>query len=289
MYKEIEYSEAQKGNRQGDQAKRTYKDSIFRYLFNDQDKISELYSAISDSEVNSDSIEIVTLENAIFNGIKNDLSFTVDSKLIVMIEHQSTDNPNMPVRMLCYLGEQYRKILSDENWFGNSLIKIPTPELYVFYNGITKCEEEWAQKLSEAFEKQTGAPCVEVIVKIININYTSGLELLNKCKPLEDYSVLIHKIRMYQKDGGNLDHAVKRAIRECIEEGRLVEFLKQNGGEVMDILNFTLTEEQKKKIYKDEGREEARIEDARKFIAKGIPLDIIAKCTGLTMESLEAM
>ena len=222
--------ERERGHNMTKNVKRTYKDSVFRNLFNEETQLSELYSAISGKDVNRESINIVTLENAVFNGLKNDLAFTVDSKLVVMIEHQSTDNPNMPLRMLRYLGEIYERVLDDSDLYGSKRIEIPAPELYVFYNGTTKREEEWMQKLSDSFKEKAATQFVEVMVKVININYVKGADLIRKCRSLEGYSILIHKVQIYYEESQDLDYAMRRAIEECIEEGVLVEFLKKNRG-----------------------------------------------------------
>ena len=273
--------------------KRTYKDSVFRSLFNEEAQLSELYSTISGKAVGRESINIVTLENAVFNGIKNDLAFTVDSKLVVMIEHQSTDNPNMPLRMLRYLGEIYELVLGDSNLYGSKQIKIPVPELYVFYNGSTKREEEWMQKLSDSFKEKAEFQFVEVMVKVININYIKGAELLRKCRPLEGYSILIHKVQTYYQESQDLDYAMRRAIKECIEEGILVEFLRKNRGNIMSILNFTLTTEQMKEISYNEGLEQgmetAQEKIARNMKADGISVETIMKYTSLPRGRIEAV
>lgn len=277
----------QRGSGQENQVKHTYKDSIFRYLFNDKEKISELYGAISGDEIERESVEIVTLKNVIFNGLKNDLAFTVDSKLIVMIEHQSTDNPNMPVRMLCYLGKIYEMILDESNLYGSKQIEIPAPELYVFYNGATRQEEEWMNKLSDSFKVKTETQFIEVMVKTININYVKGNELLRKCKSLEGYSILVHKIKAYYKESQDLNYSTKKAIKECIQEGILVEFLKKNKGEIMSILNFTLTKEQMREIDFNEGMEQGELNLIRKMKGDGIPIEMIMKYTSLSREIVE--
>lgn len=125
---------------------------IFRELFNDENALRELYSALSGQEIDPDeSIEIVTLEDAIFNSLKNDLSFTIGSKIIVLIEQQSTDSPNLALRLFIYLANQYDKMLDKKKIYSTSKVSIPKPELYVFYNGKDDRQEEWEQKLSDLF------------------------------------------------------------------------------------------------------------------------------------------
>ena len=89
------------------QAKKQYKDTVFRMLFRDRRHLLELYNAVSGrSCADPELLEIVTLENAIYMGVKNDLAFLVDFHLY-LYEHQSTVNPNMPFRFLQYVAEEY--------------------------------------------------------------------------------------------------------------------------------------------------------------------------------------
>ena len=294
-----------KKNKKTNKVKRTYKDSIFRSLFNDEKTLRELYSALANSDVDpSAKIEIVTLENAIFDTIKNDLAFTWNNQLIIMIEQQSTDSPNLPVRMFAYLADEYKKLISDENIYGTKLVKLPTPELYVFYNGTKEKEEEWTRKMSEAYKVQREYIAADVEVKYININYEKGAELLEKCKTLQGYSILLHKVQNYMKETGDMQYSMEKAIEECIEEDVIAEFLRKHRGQVMSLLRCTLTEEQKERIRwndaKREALEEARVEvrqelrqevelSAKRFKAKGVPLDVIAECIGLPLATVEAI
>ena len=305
------------------EVKRTYKDSIFRSLFNDEETLRELYGALSDRELDeSESIEIVTLANDIFNELQDDLAFTVGALFIVLVEHQSTDCPNMPVRMLQYIAEQYRQIIDEKALHGTAPVEIPTPELYVFYNGSDDKEEEWIQNLSDLFKTETETPAIEVKVKVININYEKGHELLQKCRTLEGYSILIHKVNMYiveyiAKNGSDLsqdkqnyrealDAAMKRAIDECIREEILVEYLTKNRGSVMRKLRRKLTEKQKREIYERdayykfhdkliaEGRAEERLkaeqEKLEHIIALknvGVEVEQLAEIFGMTNTEIE--
>jgi hypothetical protein len=77
---------------------REYKDSVFTLLFNDKKRLLELYNAVNGTSfTNEDDIEINTLQNALFMGMINDISFTIAGMLVVLVEHQSTINPNMPL------------------------------------------------------------------------------------------------------------------------------------------------------------------------------------------------
>lgn len=279
-----------KGKKKKRQAvKRTYKDSIFRSLFNNENALRELYSALSGQSISTgEAIEIVTLEDAIHNNRKNDLAFTVNSKMVVLIEQQSTDSPNLPIRMFIYLAELYDRML-DERVYRTTRVTIPTPELYVFYNGKAERQEEWEQRLSDLFESVKETMNVEVIVKVININYEKGAELLNKCKTLKGYSFLLHKVQQLLNQGVTLDEALPQAIRECIEEDVIADFLRKNGGKTMSILRQVWTEEQKREMYREEFQAEAHRADALEMKADGMPIEKIMQYTKLPREVIEAL
>ena len=161
--------------------KHNYKDGIFRNLFNDEKSLLSLYNAVAGSSYPPDTkVEIVTLENAIFGDIKNDLSFIIEDRLIVFIEHQSTVNPNMPLRILAYIAKQMEKYITSAV-YSNKLIKVPTPEIYVFYNGMQEQPLEQELKFSDAFITKCDKIFVELKVKVININYEKGAEILKRC------------------------------------------------------------------------------------------------------------
>lgn len=87
-------------------ANRNYKDTVFRKLFSDRRNLLSLYNAINGTAYTDETkLEIVTLENAIYMGMKNDLAFIIDTNLF-LYEHQSTYNPNMPLRDLFYISSE---------------------------------------------------------------------------------------------------------------------------------------------------------------------------------------
>lgn len=275
--------------------KRNYKDGIFRSLFNDENALLELYSALSGKEYPKGTpIEIVTLDNVIFNEIKDDLAFIVDNRFIILTEHQSTLCPNIPVRVFCYLAKEYEKIISKSSIFSTTLKKIPTPELYMFYNGTDEMPQEWEMKLSDAFIEKCDILSVEVIVKVINVNYESGAQLLQKCKTLQGYSLFVHKVRLYHEETGDLEYAVDRAIRECIADNILTDFLSRQKGEIMSVLEVNLTREERDKVREYDGYVRGKLEENRrvtlefavKMKSMQIPVEQISEITGLTIEEI---
>ncbi|MDO4546405.1 MAG: Rpn family recombination-promoting nuclease/putative transposase [Bacillota bacterium] len=184
-------------------AKKTYQDGIFRTLFNDEEKLLELYNALSGSNYpKGTKIEIITLEDSIFGDLKNDLAFIIDGKLIILIEHQSTINPNMPVRMFVYLAKQYEELVFSKGIYSKYRVKLPAPELYVFYNGMEEQPLEQELKLSDSFAQKCGKIAVEVVVRVINVNYEKGAEILKRCQALQQYSRFMYLIRRKRQETG---------------------------------------------------------------------------------------
>ena len=164
-------------------------------------------------------IEVNTLKDVLFMDRINDVSFTVDGKLVVLIEHQSTVNQNMPLRMFLYLGRLYEKILDTSSVYRKGLIPIPTPEFIVFYNGTEKQEAQWVQQLSDAYIDKTVIAGMELKVTTWNINYDENVDILKRSKSLRDYSYFVKKVREFKSSGLTLDQAIKECIDTCVKQG----------------------------------------------------------------------
>ena len=177
-------------------ANRNYKDTVFRMLFSDKKNLLSLYNAVNSRDyTNPDDLEIVTLENAIYMGMKNDLAFIIDTNLY-LYEHQSTYNPNMPLRDLFYISSEYQKMLDQKSLYSSSLQKIPTPNFIEFYNGTDTLSDYSEHKLSSAFENLSGEPKLELIVTVLNINEGHNALLMEHCRTLKEYSQYVTKVRI---------------------------------------------------------------------------------------------
>ena len=231
---------------------RNYKDTVFRMLFSDRKNLLSLYNAISGSDYdNSEMLEIVTLENAIYMGMKNDLAFIIDTDLF-LYEHQSTYNPNMPLRDLFYISSEYQKLVDHKSLYSSALQKIPAPQFVVFYNGTVKTKDYWVNHLSEAFENLSGEPKLELEVLTLNINEGYNKELMEQCQSLKEYARYVHCVRKYAKEL-ELSEAVRLAVDECIQKGILSEFLRANKAEVISMSIFEYDkEEEERKLRKAE-------------------------------------
>ena len=235
-------------------AKRNYRDSIFRKLFNNKAAIIDLYNALSGSDYPPDTyVKIVTLDNVIFGDRKNDLAFMIENKFIILIEMQSTVNPNMPLRFLVYIAKEFEKLFFSQQIYSSTQVKIPTPEIYVFYDGTKDIPLESELKLSDAFIAKCDKLYLELNVRVINVNYEKGAELLEKCRLLSDYSQLVHIAKMNYQRTHDLDTAVSEAVTECMEKNILRNFLKENGGEIMSFLYDMLTKEEMEEIREHDG------------------------------------
>ena len=292
-------------------ARRNYKDSIFRKLFNNKAAIIDLYNALSGSDYPPDTyVKIVTLDNVIFGDRKNDLAFMIENRFIILIEMQSTVNPNMPLRFLVYIAKEFEKLFFSQQIYSSTLVKIPTPEIYVFYDGAKDIPLESELKLSDAFIAKCDKLYLELNVRVINVNYEKGAELLEKCRLLSDYSQLVHIAKMNYQRTHDLDTAVSEAVTECMEKDILRNFLKENGGEIMSFLYDMLTKEEMEEIREHdgyvrgleeghasgvkeglargttEGAQAKQRDIAANMLAKGMDSTLISELTGLSEQDI---
>ena len=279
-------------------ANQKYKDTVFRMLFSDKKNLLSLYNAINRTEYDDpEKLQTVTLENAIYMGMKNDLAFIIDMNLF-LYEHQSTYNPNIPLRDLFYISAEYQKLVDRKSLYSSSLQKIPAPYFIVFYNGTEKQEEYWENSLSDAYENLNGEPKLELKVITLNINEGHNRELLEQCQTLREYAQYVTKVRKYAKEM-NLDEAVERTVNECIQEGILKDFLRANRNEViaMSIFEYDKEEEEKKlrkaeyeagiQVGRQEGIQETKKEIALQMLKAGVSGEEIVRFTGYTVEQLQ--
>ena len=278
-------------------ANRNYKDTVFRMLFSDRKNLLSLYNAVNQSNYkNPEDLEIVTLENAIYMGIKNDLAFIMDTNLY-LYEHQSPYNPNMPLRDFFYICSEYQKLVDKKSLFSSTLQKIPAPNFIEFYNGSTVISDCTELRLSSAFECLTGEPKLELIVTVLNVNEGHNADLMQHCSMLKEYAQYVARVRHYASDMP-LNQAVKRAVDECIREGILAEFLARNRNEVISMSIFEYDKElEEKKLRKAEyeygfaeGEKHAAIEIAKRMLkTNNFSLEEIAAFSGVSLDDVKIL
>ena len=285
---------------------RQYQDRLFKAIFGREehkDWLLSLYNALNGSFYTDPSaIEINTIEGIIYVTMKNDISFLIVSQLI-LYEQQSSYNPNMPLRGLMYFSQLYQKYISRQmkDIYSCALLKIPTPQFIVIYTGSTELDDVKELKLSDSFEVPDTSGRFEWTATVVNISKGHSRKLLEQCPPLRDYAVYVSRIKGNVAAGMTKEDAVNEAMEYSIEHNLLNGyFLEQK----MEVLNMSLTEfdqeEYDRNRFNDgkeagiaigiaEGKRDAALQNARNFKYKNIPVDIIAECTGLSVEQVNAL
>ena len=258
---------------------RVYKSRIFTMIFQDKEKLLELYNAISGKNyTDPELLEINTLENAIYMNMQNDLSFIIDVRLS-LYEHQSTVNPNLPLRFLWYISKLYMGMTRKSNIYGTEKVKIPEPQFVVFYNGVEEQPERKVLRLSDLYHTRTErieadlGRGLELEAVMYNVNRSHNRTLMEACKTLKDYAEYVYRVRQYAEET-TLEEAVERAITECIREGILKDFLEKNRAEAKSVSIFEYDEEehmrQEREQFWNKGMREGRSQGRQEGIREGI-------------------
>lgn len=234
----------------------TEKDRVFKIIFNNREKLLSLYNALANTSYeDATKLEVNTLEDVVYIGMKNDLSFILDGRMN-LYEQQSSVNPNMPLRGLYYIADLYKQRYSGKQLYSSKLLRIPTPQYVVFYNGLRDMPDRQDLRLSDAFEHATNTPDVEVIAHVININIGHNEELMKKCKVLFEYSVFNQRVRAYMMADIPKETAVEKAVNSCIEDDILGEILRKDKARIMASILSEFDEVGYAQMLREEGIEE---------------------------------
>jgi len=238
---------------------RNYKDTVYRMLFKEPAHALSLYNSLNGTAYTDESLlEFNTLENAIYMGMKNDLSFFIMSEM-PLYEQQSTYTPNMPLRNLFYIADLLQAFVKDRPFYSSRQIRIPAPRFVVFYNGTEDIPDRMELKLSDAFETKNGEPELELKVQVYNINRGKNEDLKERCPILKEYMIYVEKVREYVKLMP-LEEAVERAIEDCIRNDVLKDFLLKQRAEVFKMSIYEYDKERDFKLLREEERKYAREE-----------------------------
>lgn len=243
--------------------RRKYRDLLFMHIFTDKKDLLNLYNALNGTNyTNPDDLEITTLDDVIYLSMKNDLAFIIFSTLN-LYEHQSTYNPNMPLRGLLYFARMYDAYVTMHklNMYGKSMVKIPAPQFVVFYNGQEDAPDEQTLKLSDAFmiPQDEEDVMLECKARMLNINYGHNKEVMGACKRLHDYSYFVYCVNENIAKHMNLKDAINLAIDQCIEEDVLADILIKQRSEVFHMVLTHYDKKLHEKYLKEEGYEEGKI------------------------------
>ena len=278
---------------------REYKDRLFKFIFGNSENKQwtlSLYNAMNGtSYTDPEDIRFNTLSDAVYMRMKNDVSFIVSSDMNLW-EHQSSYNPNMPMRFLIYAGRLYEKYIksSDYHPYSSKLQHVPRPICICFYNGKEDQPDTKVPKLSDAYE---GVGSIEVEVTMVNINYGKNKDLMDACKPLKEYAWLVDTVRTHQDEKMSLENAVDTALNEMPDEFAIKTFLLENRAEVKSMFLTEYDEEKTLRLEREEGRDEGREEGdlmARERVAlnmlresgPAVPVSFIAKMTGFSEDEV---
>ncbi len=245
----------------GENVFRDHKARLFAFIYGREENKKwtlSLYNAVNGTDYDDPSeVEINTLEDTVYMGMKNDLSFIIRSDLS-LYEQQSSYNPNMPVRQLMYLGKIYDKYIktTGQNIYSEKRMTLPLPKLMTFYNGQTDASD-CVLRLSDSFPKECDPEesDVEVQVHMINIRPGHGSCILDKCKTLAEYSWFIEEIRNNRKNM-ELEAAVDRAIHTMPSDYEIKGFLEAHSAEVKNMCITEYNEAETMQMFKEEWKKE---------------------------------
>ena len=274
-------------------AKYTAKDSVFTNLFSDPKYLLQLYKALhpEDLDATEENISNVTIQNILLDQSYNDLGFQVGTRLVVLVEAQSSWTVNIVLRSLMYLTQTWQKYIQNtgQNVYGSKKVELPRPELYVIYTGNRKIRPK-SLRLSEEF--WGGDECaVEVKVKMIYDGEKGDI-----------ISQYVSFTRIYNEQiklHGRTREAVLETIRICRDRNILKDYLESREQEVVNIMMTLFDEEYILKTYieqeKRDAAEEAakqatqkvQRETAKKFYQKGTSVADIADAMSVTEEEIK--
>ena len=270
---------------------RVYKDRVVKFIFGNSENKAwtlSLYNAVNGSKhSNPDDIQFNTIEDAVYVGMKNDVSFIILNEMNLW-EHQSSFNPNMPMRFFIYGCKLYEKYTETSDYFKFStrLQSLPKPKCLCFYNGTAEQPERLEMKLSDAFGSEAD---IEVKVHMLNINYGKNRELMETCQPLREYAWLVDKVRERQRELQNFEAAVDSAISEMPDSFVIKKFLISNQVEVKDMFLTEYDEEKEREKLIKEVKLDVNERVATDMLLDGKPLMEILKYSKLSEDKIRQL
>ena len=254
---------------------RKVKDRLFCYVFeHDRKALLQLYNALNHTDYQDEqALQIVTLDGVVYMAMNNDVAFLLVSTLN-LYEHQSTLCPNLPLRFLLYIAAEYEGLVvkMNANIYGRSLIRLPAPQCVVFYNGDEEVADEQYLCLTDAFTAEDGTKpesCLELTVRMLNINQGRNSDLMAACKRLDEYSRFVGQIKHYRQNGFSTDQSIDTAVLYCIDHGIMDDILLPFRAEVKKMLLTEYNERKYMRMFRKEAREEGLAEGRAEGRAKG--------------------
>ena len=223
--------------------KRTVKASVFEDLFSNKEYLLELYQALhpEDLTTTESDLEYVTLHQVMSNNPYNDLGFKVGSKLMILVEAQTTWTENIIVRCIMYLAQTWKDyfITTNQSVYGSTKLDFPEPELYVLYTGSKKINKTTISLSEEFFNGKDIA--INAKIKIL----TNG-ENNNIINQYVLFTQIIDEQRKLYKN--DTKTAIKETIRICKSNNILKKYLENQEKEVVDIMVTLYSQEE---VFRD--------------------------------------
>jgi len=280
-----------------------YKDSLFRSLFCNEKSALALYNALHGTDYSEQDTEIIinTLGESLITSQKNDLSFILNGKLVIMVEQQSTINENMPFRFLQPIVRIFENGIPDKKTiYRKTLIKLPRPEFIVLYNGTEPFPDRKVLRLSDAFEQVEGFDKIylEVIVTVYNIKEDRNAEIVARCEELKGYSYFVHRVRYHEteerkkgivpeKDITSI--AIRKAIQDCKDKSLLTDFWETLTMEEMNMLVAEWDMVTALEVEREEGYEKGLERAAQNLLKKGFSYEQTAELSMLDIEKVKEL
>ena len=274
-----------------------YRDSVFRDYFNEPVRLLSLCNAILGTQYSDvGALKITTLEGIFFDNQKNDISCTIGNNFLVLIEHQTSVNDNMPFRCLSYVTELLNNLVTNKKkLYHKMLIRFPAPRFVVLYDGDKAEPLKKEMRLSDAFSGDSSS--LELVVTAYNINYGLEQPLLEKCRYLSDYSTLVGKVKEGIRLGLSRRDAISRAVKFCLDNGFMKDYLKHNSQEVFNMLALEWNMDDALQARFEDGYENGRNEGisvgiesvALNLISMGMTAEKVQEATNLPLERIEIL
>lgn len=277
----------------GKDGNKKYRDSVFRDYFNEPVRLLSLCNAILGTKYsNICELNINTLEGIFFDNQKNDISCTIGNNFLVLIEHQTSVNNNMPFRCLSYVAELLNNLIENKDkLYHKALIRFPRPKFFVLYDGDAKEPLQREMRLSEAFGGDGST--LELVVTALNINHGLEQPLLAKCQYLREYSTLVGKVKEGIRAGLTRKEAISRAVKFCLDSGLMKGYLEEKSQEVFNMLALQWEQDKAIRASYEDGRDDGISEGiesvALNMIQDGEPLDKILRFTKLSVERIQKL
>ena len=242
--------------------------------------------------------------------------FFVDKRFVVLVEHQSSINGNLPLRDLLYMSTVLKRMIDTKQLYREKTLRIPRPAFIVLYNGPEDIPEYQELRLSDAYlgdKEEREEDALQLIVRVYNINSEKNAEILKKCETLRQYSRFVEIVRSY----GHIDQltsaAMVQIMAQCQEENVLTEFMAHYGTELIEMLFKELTREEDLEISRldgydagvkdgeksgftkgeksgiSKGERKAALDIAKGMKRKNLDSSVITELTGLSLAEVESL